>query len=216
MDEELRELERRSRAGDLDAAARLQRSRERAGTMLAEPPSEVWVGIDPGKKGYVVALCPGGTLQSWSAPVDAEEDYDLGRAVDIVRALAALKPRKVMLERQQPAYRAPGQDKGFNNLVRASFMVGYGFALWETALVMAGLDYDLVMPSVWKKAMGLTASKEVTERAERAKAVKGNSIALATSLWPNHDFRRTTRCKPSPDQAEAALLAEYGRRKHGG
>lgn len=211
MDDEIRELERRSRAGDLDASVLLHRRRERAGLLTVE----TWGGIDPGKQGYVVVITPTG-LRSWPAPVDEEGAYDLPLAVNIVREVSALRPRKIMVERQQPAYRAPGQDKAFNNLVRASFTVGYGFAMWETALVMAGLEYDLVMPSVWKKAMGLTAGKEVTERAERAKAVKGNSVALATDLWPKHDFRRTPRCKPSPDQCEAALLAEYGRRKHGG
>jgi hypothetical protein len=214
MDENLRELERRSRAGDLDASLSLARARERAGIVPQQVPSVCWAGIDPGKSGYVVAITPDG-LRSWPAPVDDDGVYDLGRAMTVVRELAALRPRRVMLERQQPAYRAPGQEKAFNNFVRASFMIGYGFAMWETALVMAGLDYDLVMPGVWKKAMSLTASKEVTERADRAKAVKGNSVALAMSLWPSHDFRRTPRCKPSPDQCEAALLAEYGRRKHG-
>lgn len=215
-DDELRELERRSLSGDLDATLKLARARERAGLARAEGDGATWVGIDPGKQGYAVAILSDGSLRSWPAPVDDDGAYDLNKARETVQALVALAPRHVMLERQQAAYRAPGQDKAFNNLVMASFKIGYGFALWEMALVMAGLDYDLVMPNVWKKAMGLTAPKEVTERQDRAKAVKGNSVDLATKLWPDHDFRRTPRCKPSSDQCEAALLAEYGRRKHGG
>jgi hypothetical protein len=192
-------------------------------TMAVAVAGEVWVGIDPGKKGYVVALKPNGVLESWPVPLKGGEeddgdygDYDLPGVISIVAQFARWDVAGVMLERQQPAYRAPGQEKVYNNLVRASFMIGYGFALWETALTAFNIPYDLVMPGVWKKQMGLTAPKEVTERSERAKATKGNSVALASSLWPKHDFKRTPRCKPSPDQCEAALLAEYGRRKHGG
>lgn len=216
MDEELRDLERRSKNGDISATAALVRARARIG----HPSADVWAGIDPGKMGWAVVLKPDGTLKTWAAPVVEEEDgpakYDLRVAVEVAREFKALGVRIVMLERQQPAYRAPGQDKAFNNLVRASFTIGYGFAMWETALTAADVKYELVMPGVWKKGMGITASKEVTERAARAQAVKGNSVNLAALLWPEHDFRRTPRCKPSPDQAEAALLAEYGRRKYGG
>jgi hypothetical protein len=180
--------------------------------MSATSLHDVWVGIDPGKQGYVVAL-KDSMLEAWPVPV-TEDGYDLPGVIRIVGQLARWNIACVMLERQQPAYRAPGQDKVFNNLVRASFMIGYGFAMWETALTAFSIKYDLVMPGVWKKQMGLTAAKDVTERAARAKVTKGNSVALAMSLWPTHDFRRTPRCKPSPDQCEAALLAEYGRRKH--
>jgi hypothetical protein len=178
--------------------------------------TDVWAGIDPGKAGYVAVIHADGHLQTWPVPLNEEGDYALSGVDAVGRALASCSPRLVMLERQQPAYRAPGQDKAFNNLVRASFVIGYGFAMWEMLLTTFRIPYELVMPSVWKKQMRLTAAKEVTERGARAKAAKGNSVTLAIRLWPNHDFRRTPRCKPSPDQCEAALLAEYGRRKHGG
>lgn len=218
MDDELRQLEQKSLKGDLDATLKLSRLRQRA--RLA--PGPCWVGIDPGKSGYVALLGADNSLRTWATPVievskgdGSEHIYDLRAVAQIGRELAAAKPKIVMLERQQPAYVAPGQQKAFNNLVRASFAIGYGFAMWETILTCFDLHYETVMPASWMKKMQLTAPSKITDRAERAKARKGTSVEMAMATWPAHDFRRTPRCKPSPDQCEAALLAEFGRRTYG-
>lgn len=60
-----------------------------------------------------------------------------------------------------------------------------------------GIRTELVRPATWKKAMGLNAEAEVS----RAKAIE---------LWPDQSafFKR----KMDHNRAEAALIAEYGRR----
>jgi crossover junction endodeoxyribonuclease RuvC len=61
-----------------------------------------------------------------------------------------------------------------------------------------GIRTELVRPATWKKAMGLNSDAEVS----RAKAIE---------LWPDssHYFKR----KMDHNRAEAALIAEYGRRQ---
>lgn len=69
----------------------------------------------------------------------------------------------------------------------------------EALCKVQGARFVPVSPHVWKKDMGLI------------KAQKDDSRAKATNLWPASakDFRR----KKDDGRAEAALLAEYGRRQ---
>lgn len=187
-----------------------------AAALVTQPGRGLWCGIDPGKTGYVAVLLPNGMLRTWPIPVDEEGNYNEAAIRDIVMELVALGVRDVMLERQQPAYPRPGQNLAANVLVKASFMIGYGYALWVMALRMVGVTPRVVMPGVWKRAMGIAVTKdEGVPLKGRRKAGKAKAVALATSQHPLHDFRRTPKSQPSPDQCEAVLLAEYGRVTYG-
>jgi len=183
----------------------------------------IWAGIDPGKSGYAVAVRPDATIETWKAPVDAENDYILADMIQVARALKSMGVWHVTLEAQQPTRLRPGQKNPniANSAVRASFMTGYGFACWEMALTAAGFrkiekdeeagggTYALAWPSHWKKKMGITVPKDF--KGVRETEVKNLARARATAQWPNHDFRVSSRAHlPSPDQCEAALLALYG------
>jgi len=170
-------------------------------------------GIDPGKHGWVVVEMSDGTLRSWQVPVDEDGKYDLKAFKVIALELKRLGVTHITLEAQQPTRLRGSQPGMANNAVRASFMTGYGFALWEMVLTMVGIDYDLAWPSAWKKKMGILAPSSVKDQKKREKETKRLAIAEGQRLHPDHDFRRTPRCKPSHDQCEAALLIHYGRKK---
>ena len=187
----------------------------------------VWAGIDPGKHGYVVAIHPDNTLTSWPNPVDGDGDYLLLELLSVARELARLGVHHVTVEAQQPTHMRPGQQAAgmMNSAVRASFMTGYGFALWEMALTAAGFkrigktdapggSYDFAWPSHWKKQMGITVPKGFD--GSRETEAKNLARMCAVAMWPDHDFRKNARSKPSPDQCEAALIALYGMQKHAG
>ena len=169
---------------------------------------------------------PDGTLRGWQIPTyevppkkkgdRKRTKYDLPKIVDIVAALKRLGVTCVTLEAQQPTHMRASQGNMANNAVRASFTTGYGFALWEMALTMAGIDYILAWPSAWKKKMGIQAPSEMKDQKARERETKRLAVQEAQAIWPDHDFRRTPRCQPSPDQCEAALLVRYGRAKRGG
>jgi len=176
---------------------------------IAPAVTRIPAGIDPGKTGWVVAELSGGVLRAWKIPVTDENKYDRRGIIDIARDMVRLGVTHVTLEAQQPT-RLRGSQAGANNAVRASFMTGYGFALWELILDVVGIKYDLAWPSHWKKKMGISAPSDVKDQKKREKLAKANSIKAAADEWPDHDFLRTTRCKPSHDMSEAALLIRYG------
>lgn len=182
----------------------------------------IWAGIDPGKHGYVVAVHPNDKLEAWPAPLDDDGNYIEADMLNIAAALKAMGVLHVTLEAQQPTHLRPGQQRAgmANSAVRASFMTGFGFALWRMALIAAGFvevtfdqqpgnTFSLAWPSHWKKKMGITVPKGFT--GNRDTEVKNLARERATQQWPDHDFRKSSRArKPSPDQCEAALLAMYG------
>jgi hypothetical protein len=187
-----------------------------------------WAGIDPGKHGYVVVLLPGETaLRAWSTPVNDDGDYLLPEVYKIACRMMTMGVDHVTLEAQQPTHMRPGQQmKGIvNSAVRASFMTGYGFAMWEVTLTAAGFrklakgeqagggTYDLAWPSHWKKKMGITVPKGF--QGNRETEAKRLAREYATTQWPSHDFRASARARlPSADQCEAALIGLYGMSKH--
>ena len=81
--------------------------------------------------------------------------------------------------------------------VSSAFDFGRSFGLVEMALIARGIRIEYITPQRWKAALGLTADKS-------------SSLALARAKWPDAEewFRR----KKDEGRAEAALIAEYGRR----
>jgi hypothetical protein len=177
-------------------------------------------GLDPGKDGWAVAEMPDGSLRTWKIPTievkkagtkKKSTQYDLDGVIAMLRDMKAVGVSHVTLEAQQPT-RLRGSQAGANNAVRASFMTGYGFALWELGLKMVGIDYHKAWPSAWKRKMGITAPKGTADK-QREKVTKQLSREAGQRLYPEHNFI-PPRCRvASHDQCEAALLIQYGKDK---
>ena len=79
-----------------------------------------------------------------------------------------------------------------------SFGRSYGYILG--VLEASGINYCLVDPKRWKWHFRLSSDKS-------------ESIKLCQKLFPNHDLKRTERCRtPHDGKAEALLIALYGLR----
>jgi hypothetical protein len=124
----------------------------------------------------------------------------------------------VVLERQSPHIPEHMKLKpaAMHSFVRSAFQIGQGFMLWQALLTFAGIPFELVMPAVWKKGMGIQVPAGGTDE-ERKKRRKQLAVQTAQRLFPKVDMRRNDRCRtPCPDKAEAILLAVYAaRRLHG-
>ncbi len=81
----------------------------------------------------------------------------------------------------------------------SAFQFGRAAGCAETAAKMLGGRFHDVAPHVWKKAMKLVGKD------------KDDSRLMATNRWPA--FAASFRRKMDNDRAEAALIAEYGRRE---
>jgi hypothetical protein len=166
-------------------------------------------GVDPGKKGHVALIDDTDVVETWAMPV-IDKTYDLGAIARICRDFKARGVQFVMLERQQPAYNR-GKAAANNSFTKASFHIGYGYALWQMALYMAGVPHDVVMPAVWKRKMGVLTPKHITDMKARQKAAKAASVGAVQQMYPELDLRLNERCRvASPDKAESILIARYG------
>lgn len=198
---------------------------------LTPPPPPPTAGIDPGKKGYVCAMnLPHPYLAHtpffWPVPIvttsegvdDDHPRYDLPGMWSIANALRDSGVRLVVIEEQAP--RAHGKVK---EGTVSSWSNGYGFGLWEMALVAAGFvrapdartarasvtgdesvlptpvrAYLIVPPSGpggWKPAMGclVTTHRGEDSHAARRKAAAQKTIAVAKHVDPSVDYRAVER-----------------------
>lgn len=141
------------------------------------------VGIDPGKTGALAGVDDTGAL-TWVADmplVDGEVS-----AVLLAQLFVEHMPFDHVVVEQVAAFPKNGSVGNFK------LGMAYGIVL---ALACRWTAHTTVRPTVWKKAMGLTAEKE-------------RSRARALELWPQSCdlFAR----KKDDGRAEAALLAKWG------
>lgn len=155
------------------------------------------LGVDPGGSG-ALALLHGGGLLVADMPVFQVMRGKTAKAEVDVRAIFDLldewKPDVCYFEQVGGI---PGQAAS------AAFNFGRAVGLAEAAVKGCGARFVAVAPATWKRRMGLPTGKD-------KKAAKDASRSMATNMFPASAaaFRRVK----DDGRAEAALLAEYGRR----
>lgn len=151
-------------------------------------------GIDPGLSGAVAILDHDGSLLNVFDIPTVEEAHGKGTRSRIAPAL--LQDELIGDVRVSVAFIehvASSPQMG----VTSAFRFGEAFGATLAVLQCCGIRTELVRPQVWKKALGLNNEAEVS----RARAIE---------LWPTQSdwFKR----KMDHNRAEAALIAEWGRR----
>lgn len=156
-----------------------------------------FIGIDPGLSGAIARYDPAtNDLAVYDVPTHelkrngkTKREVDLHSLARIMDDLTTLPDGSILIEQVGSM---PGQG------VSSVFAFGkvYGILLGVSAATFVPLD--TVTPAVWKKVMGVTASKD-------------GSRAKASSLLPqwSHYWARVK----DDGRAEAALLAIYAARK---
>lgn len=152
------------------------------------------VGIDPGLTGAVAALDADGLIVEDMPTVEIHKGGKLRREVSpalFAHLLRFAFDFTVDLCVIEDVSAMPNQG------ATSGFGFGRSKGVVEGAVAMMGWPTELVRPNIWKKQMALTKSKD----GARAKALE---------LWPAQ-AERFARVKDD-GRAEAALLAEWGRR----
>lgn len=151
-------------------------------------------GVDPGGSGALALLLPvENRLVVEDMPVfRVQRGKGTRTEVDVhglVRILSDWSPTHCFFEKVG-GMEGDGPSAAFN--------FGRATGAAEAVVKIIGGQFRDPAPHVWKKAMKLTGK------------AKDDSRLLATNLWPANaaDFSR----KKDDGRAEAALLAEYGRR----
>lgn len=163
--------------------------------------SGVVIGIDPGKKGGLVALSRQGEVV-WSGATDVR--WVLGKEYDVQRMWSDLADVKlesggvsgVVLERQ---WSRPTDGK------RASFSTGFGYGLWMGLIMSMGVRLLTPAPTTWQ-----TIRKGVPGKG------KEQSILCARQQLPGLELLWGRRQKPHDGLADAGCLALWGLREWSG
>ena len=158
--------------------------------------SPIYIGIDPGLDGAIVALCPMFTKARVVPTLKQEKGskrmYDVPEMVRLLNANA----KDIVLAALEKGRAAPGQG------VTSMFRFGYGCGLWEGILAALQIPYVIVHPNTWQKAVCVGLSGEAKSRAMQA----------AKSRLPKLNLRKSDRATtPHQGIADAACLALYAR-----
>jgi len=154
------------------------------------------IGVDPGLSGALAAITAEG-LQLTAMPVFKAGKRCYIDESNVVSWLVehALRDARVFIE---SVHAMPGQG------VTSMFTFGTGWGQLRGICAGLGIPYELVRPQEWQREM-LAGQPEDAE------------YLVASRLWPHADWRATPRAtKPHSGMVDAALIAEYGRRRSAG
>lgn len=153
------------------------------------------LGVDPGLSGALAVVDRQGALlycldvPTVAVPHKGGSRQQLSPAL-LFDALAEMGPFSVAYVEQVTASPQMG--------VTSAFRFGEVYGMTLAILAARGIRVELVRPQAWKKDLALNSDAEVS----RSKALE---------LWPDQSalFKR----KMDHNRAEAALIAEWGRRQ---
>ena len=162
-----------------------------------------YIGIDPGLSGGIALMINGKLWKTLPMPVI---QFDRRKTVDIVMLSMVLKDASTM-NTTVVIEAAQKFSAGTNALTSTWFGYGRITAMLE---LMEIRHHIISSPKTWQK--------EFWARPKLPKGTKFDtkeaSINACRRLWPSHDFTPTERSVKSSDGlTDAALIAEYGRRK---
>lgn len=150
--------------------------------------SALILGVDPGRSGALALVALDGVLVD---VIDMPEATGAALGTHVRHWIDDHSPHTIGAAWVEKAGSRPGQG------VASTFTFGAGWGAVLGALGALEVPVELVTPHAWKKAMRVTADK-------------ASSRQRAAELWPA-DARRFARVRDD-GRAEAALIAEHGRR----
>lgn len=174
--------------------------------------NKVYIGIDPGKSGYVAIHTPEIGYETKPIPTigDSVDIYELNKIIKSVSTYANLYGYEI---------HAVIEDVHaiFGVSAKSTFNFGHVLGLIEMAVVANNIPYTKVQPKAWQKEMWQGVSLQVKSSSTGKSVVtdtKKMSQLAAHRLFPGMNFKRTERSKKDDDNIiDAVLMCEYCRRK---
>ena len=150
---------------------------------------DYYIGVDPGLHGALALIGPE-AVRTFKTPIIKVGIKHHHEVREMARLVAECIYTNRIFAVLESVHSMPKQG------VASSFSFGRGFGMWEGILAAYGIPYALVSPQTWKAVMLRDMAKD-----------KGAAKLQAHRLWPNLD-------KLTDGEAEALLLAEFGRRQY--
>lgn len=182
---------------------------DEVGQMENNPYPKAYIGVDPGKKGGIVAITQNGIIGKWVIPL-------LGDNVDgngIWTILSALKEKYNCTLILEDVHSLFGMSASTN------FSMGHTLGILDGIIAVSKIRLIRVSPKTWQKSIwennDMVYKPIKPEQKKPSVDTKATSINAAYRLYPNADFRATTRSKnPWDGITDACCLSEYGRRNN--
>ncbi len=157
---------------------------------------KTYIGIDPGKAGYV---CVRDEIGYYHIPL-SEKQGTKGINPEVLDALKDVAGKECMAV-VESVHAMPAQG------LSSTFTFGKNFGMVLGMLMALDIPYVLVPPQRWQKEM--VTSADWSER------TKDSSYNAAHRLHPKMDFRRSDRAyKWDDNKVDATLICDYGIRKN--
>lgn len=161
----------------------------------------IFVGVDPGLSGAIVALDHGGRIMHISLmPIGIEELPDYDELVTIFRNL-----RFTYGEKNMHIYVERAVSFGMG--LTGAFNYGQGFGILRCSLRQLMLPYTLIEPRKW--------TKEIYQGIDQNLKPKVQAQIAVERLFPKAELPivgKKTK-KPHEGVVDALLISEYGRRQ---
>jgi len=160
----------------------------------------IYIGIDNGLTGGLVALSdhPGvAPIATMRMPLQGKGKGNEVGSWHIWQWLSCWRPSDFTVLLETPGKHSPGVN------ALCSMWDSYGSV--RSLLETRELRHFRIAPQTWQKEMLGSCPKGETKKF---------ALAVATRLWPSETWLATSRSsKPHEGLVDAALIAEYGRRK---
>lgn len=171
---------------------------------------KVWVGIDPGKAGAIVAVDEKGSICYKTSIPLIGSDVDAKGLYECLKFIADRYSMCVILEEVHSLHKMAAST---------NFSMGHTLGIITGIIVASSYKLVMVQPKTWQKEIWVSSEIEyLPKKPEQAKPsidTKLTSMKAAHRIFPNADFRKSDRAKkPNDGICDAALIAEYGRRKN--
>jgi len=186
---------------------------------------DIYMGIDCGLDGAIVCLSSEGIVDMIDMPTkkqDGKRSIDIEKLAELikkiyyeVRVCRSYQPGghrfnkanpDVILENFHITIEDPGPHAPSAAGLRS---MTYSLAVVEALLVAFNFKYNLVMARKWQKEF-FSKPKGMTDKFD----TKAAALSAADKIFPGTDWTRTPRSsKPFDGFVDAALIAEYARRK---
>lgn len=170
--------------------------------------SKVYIGIDPGKDGFICAAI--GDSYTFNPIPKVGKEVDIHKLSSMLYELALINPEQIhcVLEDVHAM---------FGSSAKGTFNFGYVCGIIEGIICTLEIPYTKVQPKTWQKEMwqGIPLQKKPSTTGKtQVTNTKLMSELAAKRLFPNIDLRATERSTKNHDgKIDALLMCEYCKRK---
>lgn len=174
--------------------------------------SKVYIGIDPGKKGFITVLEDRENQMFAEIPVDKSDKVDVQELYNLIKNIEKIYYDSEIVCGVEEVHALFGASAS------STFNFGYTLGVIHGVLSSTGWRVLRIPPKQWQKEMwsGITPVR-VKSKSGKTEVIdtKATSIMACKQLFPKVDLRRTERSKKDDDnKCDSLLIAEYLKRKN--